>query len=207
MESWMVRHLFSYYRESGTKTWGLVLNVKLSGRWRGNKEDLFGLEKLKVEESNSHGHGSIYVELSGFQSTDTYCCPLLISCDNPGKEARQLASWFYRWGQQASESLSDLGKGLQYIGSWGWMTPNSALFSTNGICLGASCVPLWLGLVLTTGLCIGDIHSFGPVLSPRLRDRTPKHREVRARNWEWQSWNLDPGACTPKARLSLCVLC
>lgn len=149
IESWMVRHLFSYYRESGTKTWGPVLSVKLSGRWRGNKEDLFGLEKLKVEESNSHGHGSVYVELSGFQSTDTYCCPLFISCDNPGKEAQKLASRFSRWGQQASESLNDLGKGLQYIGSWGWLTPNSTLFSTHGVFLGASCVPLCAGWLLT----------------------------------------------------------
>lgn len=55
----MTGHLFSSYRESSVKTLELMLNVEFSGGRECNKDDLFGFERLKVDDDNSHGRGSI----------------------------------------------------------------------------------------------------------------------------------------------------
>lgn len=51
--------LFYHYREFSDKTLEVKLNVTFSGRRECNKDDPFTFERLKVDDDNSHRHGSV----------------------------------------------------------------------------------------------------------------------------------------------------
>ena len=48
------------------KTLELVLNVKFSGRRECDKDDLFGFERLKVDNNNSHGAGKNVIKMTSW---------------------------------------------------------------------------------------------------------------------------------------------
>lgn len=120
----MTGHVFCYYREFSVKALGLMLNVKFSGRREWNKDDLFGFERLKVDD-NSHVRG-IYGIFEFLKHFHVPCLPLFVSYDSSGKKARQLVSCFYRWGNMELRKL----EGLAYnCIVYQWLGPFDSKFS------------------------------------------------------------------------------
>lgn len=55
----MIGYLFFFYREFSVKILELMFNVEFLGGRECNKDDFFGFERLKVDDDNLYGRGSI----------------------------------------------------------------------------------------------------------------------------------------------------